>query len=57
MNYKELFKIMDTFTAKDFHDVREAIQKIIDKNPKATYHEAQNQIESFKKIKKDDNSN
>jgi monomeric isocitrate dehydrogenase len=51
MDYKELFKLIENFTAEDFKDVREAIQKVIDNNPKVSLQDAQKQIESFHKIK------
>lgn len=49
MDYKELLKMVDKFTAQDFQDVKDAIQQVLDKNPKATYTEAKEQIERFKK--------
>jgi hypothetical protein len=50
-DYKELFKLIENFTADDFKQVREAVQRAIDNNPKITLQDAIDQIESFKKIK------
>ena len=52
MDYKELFKLIENFTADDLKVVRESIQKSIENNPKSSLQEAIYQIESFKNIKK-----
>jgi hypothetical protein len=52
MDYKELFKLIENFTADDMKVIREAIQKSIENNPKTSLQEAIDQIESFKNIKK-----
>jgi hypothetical protein len=52
MDYKDLFKLIENFTADDMKLVREKIEKIIENNPKVSLQDAIDQIESFKNIKK-----
>jgi len=55
MDYKELFELLNNLPDGALKDLSDLVRKNKEANPNITYEDVKTQIESFKKLKQDDN--